>query len=820
MTGDTFEDPRAEVEPEEPGFEGDAGEPEEVSPEEVAQHEPEAGGPSAFSASVGVNQITGDGTKVIANQIDELHAHLDGAFADGFSLYRPLSSQDFERFSSLQVRDRLRQLVFDQDEVQGLVDTLRGRRIVLLVAKSDTGKTQLAIAAAGVLVSLEGELTVWRSLQVIDRSRQVDLHHLVSGETEFTRSVIVLRDALHHGNPDLFRWVAAADQMTLQRLQETLQQVGSFLILTCDSEKCPDLAGDLQPLKILVNGPGVKERKRYLEARAKSRIERADLEAESRTELQTRFAERLATQGDSLLESLSNIGLVERFVEVWLIAYLQEADSDEALALVSSNVDRLDGVLQQAADHGVEDLAWLLAMIFCQSGLAGEAVEWSVFDHMRQIVLESLSRERHLEGARDLRVLCAETELLDRYDAEAIHLPDGIFLRFRDESRADRLWAALLRSGRRLLALLEPELIRFCEEGTPLVRRHAAQALVSLGRVGSPSVIAQRLSVWLQNASELAEPNLGDRRLEAARWVLRAVFAGGSQRLRDLCLERVDSFLGAGQGRRVQTGIFALFAMGELDLAMATGRLRRVLETLAQSLEILQTIDRELRGRDTKIGQLTDDRHLREAFAEAHQNVLQQILGKLFEPQEGYRILGASQYVLVGWIFRHGAGEVIPELNRWMPDGDEGSLAALLSLIFLRTDVNSAFAVLSRVTIRRVEEKFSWDPLLFSASGSPDGPRNLAVFLYKLYRGSLVYPSGMAQALQASLWHQIEIWIESSEKQASYRKVFLDVWHALCRSPHREFRGQLSDLLGRYELSSIDRPGNILEELREVVPWR
>ncbi len=815
MTEDFVEDPQ-KGEAEAPALDGDVDVGEGVSPEEAPPEEPEAAGTPGVGASVGVGTIHGEGTQVIGNQIHELHAHLETTFGEGFAAYRPLGAQDFESFSSLQVRDRLRHLVFDRAEVQALVDALRDLRVVLLVAPKETGKSQLAIAAAGVLVSLEGDLTVWRSTQAIDRTREVDLQHLVSEEKDFNRSVILLRDALHHGNPDLNRWVAAADQMTLQRLQKTLTINQSFLILTCDSEKCPDLRGDFRSFQIRARGPGTAERKRHLEHRAKARIERADLEEGIRETLRARLADRMETHGDSLLEGLSTIGLVERFVEIWLVDYLQELDPDEALANVLNNVDRLDRVLQQAADRGVEDLALLLALIFCQSGLPGEAVEWSVFDHIRQVVLETLSRERCLDGPRDLRVLCAETEQLERYEAESVHSSEGAFLRFRDESRVDRLWAALLESGRRLLSLLEPELVRLCQaEGVPpALRRHAAQALVALGRVGPAAALAQRLNRWLNSASELGEPPL-----EAARWFLRAVFTKGSSHLQALCLERVDGLLNHSQGKRAQTGIFALFAIGELQLPLAAKRLRGVLQTLAPRLDLLRAFDQEVRGRDARIGQLTDDRSFRETVAEIHQGILSRVLVELFEPREGFRILGASQYVLIGWIFRHGAGEVIPELNRWMPDGDEGPLAALLSLIFLRTDVNSALEVLGRVAIKRTGEEFTWDPLLFSASGSSDGAKNLAAFLFKIYRGSLAYPSDMARTLQASLWRQIETWIWAAENEESHRAVFLNIWHALSRSHHREFRGQLSDLLGRYELSSIDRPENILVELRELVPW-
>lgn len=768
--------------------------------------------------SVNVGTIKAYEANVIGSQsivvqwMKDAEQHIDNPHEER----RMLSAEFFEKLDPESVHGSLGKILFINEEVESVVGQLERNRIVLLVGDTGIGKTQLATACAGVLLRGMSSLkALWRSRLPLDSTVRGDLPHLFSRGGTFERSVVIVSDCFRFRNPEMLRMATSSDRTSRENLRESLKKQGAYLLLTSDEDSClPPLHRAFRELRVQVFGPDEQMLRSHFLERADAQIHEAGLEEREALELKRRLGERLELHWSKLWKALKGVSGIEVFIQLQLLTYLESPDPDRALELALEKSQRLDSLVDDVRKQGPEAFSALVAMALCQTDARTDAIPWLTFEQIRRRVRAAFERDlRTEEEPRELSSLCSEAETLALLGVKDIRTDAGHFLRFEQGDRAVRTWASLFHVGRRALAVVEPMLDEICRNGGGRLRRQAARALVRIGSLDPEGTILNRLRGFLKQAKVRNDPQI-----ESARWILRAVFSTNDSPLREPCLAHLDSLLKDSRAARVEMGVLALGAIGDLELEIGLDRLRLIVERrLASGLGRLEEKVGVFEDLKAKLPASLWNRAMGDISSQEHNLLVFAYLAELFGEEEEYRVLTACQYVIVGWIFQHGAAPVLEGLSVWMPPGEEGASAAILAMIFLRTNINDALSVLGRVKIQRDGEEGAWNRLLLDCEESEAGSRAVSRFLFKIYLGCLYFPLEPGQVFTSHLWARIRSLVEDCEDSTAHTQALIRLWRQLARMPHLEFQRGLSDLLDDYEFEHLQEPRKVLEEIRAAL---
>lgn len=703
------------------------------------------------------------------------------------SKQRRLLRSSFQYFSRQQLVDLRQELAYDREEVVRLTDSLKSGRIALIQAPSGVGKTQLAVVAAAAMAQGSKEVSGLHRSGILGPRLHVDLHALFSDDSRLEGSVVVLQDAFSQGNQDLARFASRGDSMDLRQLADRLREAKSYLVLTMDENLDVEVSAELAGHRFEARGPDVSRQREVLVRLAEKRLRRTVGDEAQIEERMERLGARLDTVGEAGIERLGGVSFLKDFVAQYLEEFLAAEDPEAILDRAVTNQNRLDHWLLGQKEN-LEALAFLVSLAFCLGGGWNMAVRWRLFERIRIAILYRMRHELGIDEARNPSTFCDEQEMLEHFEVAQVPGEQGLYLRFQNAERCDQLWRALLDSGRRLLACAEPVLVEMCGDRDPSLGETAARGLLRMAQLDPFGIIVRRLGYWL---AQSRRP--GDRFMSAAGHLLRAVSESDTKWLADECKARVQRELKSRDSEQVVAGLRALAALGDGQLKLGARELEKVVgRWLIPPIEALRKADLDRRLEEIELARGSDDRRLRSLVSELHEALLKGVLEALFRDRRRLPIYRNCQWLLVSWILEHGAIDMIGELDRWMPDGDEGYPASALALMFLGSDADGIFAVVSRFRSSGAKE---WEPILLATQEKPRGAARLARFLFKLYLGFRPFPPRVQQILRRNFRDRLDAWIRLATESPEQGEVVLDLWRALCRKPDQELRALLWDLL-------------------------
>ena len=706
------------------------------------------------------------------------------------------------------------QIVCDSDEVEQLVHVSQQHQLLLLEGRRGLGKGQLALKVASRLCGIRSLERLQRSSVRMSRHLQVDLHRLFSKTRSFEKSVILIEDAFDFGNDSLVRLARGTDAAARDSLESSLRQKDTWLILTYDDSKHPDLHHALADRRHVVRGPKPEQLVRFLERSAQKRV--AQLEEGAASQISEALRVFLENHGRTIASSLGSASRIERFVNSRLLKLVDGRESNLEAALAET--DQLDTWLFEEVVPDLPALVFVLALTLCHAGPEAGAARWFEFEVLRQRLALYLRRElgKHRE-TRDSSDLCAERELLRRLRVEIAPGPGGPVVRFLDDRQAELIWGTLLGNGRQLAALLIPWLESLATAKEYFLRRLAGWALGRLGSLDHQALFNRVFSFWANRSSDPGAPQL-----TSFGALLQAAFGGTDTGLAKSCRESLRGLLNDSSPDRVRAGLLSLVDLGLIEPEFAVAEMQPVFRKwLLPPLKGLEKWEGERRRIESAVQQRYGSYRLRSQLSRVVDQDLEHALhfnlSKIFGAERELKVLTASQYALVGLGFGVGLIPVVRELKAWLPAG-KTELAPVLSLLFLRPQ--GIIEILEQYNIRWNEgasREEKWSPILVSAMLEERGVAHLADFLFELYLGAGQFPHAIERALLTRWIALVELWTrQAATSGPRCRELVLNLWAHLWRLPDIDLRQKLADLVNHPEFGIPGTElGNVVEEIRQ-----
>lgn len=725
-----------------------------------------------------------------------------------------LMEDDFTTLIRADLDRTISQIVYDSDEVEQLVRFSQEHPLLLLEGRRGLGKGQLALKVASRLCGIRSLERLQRSAVRMTRHLQVDLHRLFSKSRSFEKSVVLIEDAFDFGNDSLVRLAKGTDAAARDSLESSLRQTDTWLILTYDDGKHPDLHHALTDRRHVMRGPKPEQLVRFLEQSALRRF--AQLQEEKDAPVLESLRVFLEKNGGTIAASLGTASRIERFVNTHLLQLVSGRESSLEAALTET--DQLDTWIFEEVVPDLPALTFVLALTLCHAGPEARAVRWFEFEVLRQRLAVYLRRElgKHRDP-RDSSELCVERELLRRLRVEIAPGPGGPIVRFLDDRQAELIWGTLLGNGRQLAALLIPWLESLATTKEYFLRRLAGWALGRLGSLDHQALFSRLFSIWSHHSSDPAAPQL-----TSFGGLLQAACASADGGLANLCRENLHGLLNDANPDRVRAGLLSLVDLGLIEPELAVAEMQSVFRKwLLPPLKDLEKWEAGRRRVESVVHQRFGSYRLRSqlsnAFDQDLENALYSNLPKIFPAGRELKILTAAQYALVGLSFSVGLIPVIREVKAWLPAG-KADLAPVLALLFLRPQ--GIAEILEQYNIRWNEvasRQEHWSPILISAMLEDRGVAHLADFLFELYLGAGQFPHAIERALLTRWITLVEIWTRQAVTSGPRcRELVLNLWAQLWRLPDLDLRQKLADLVNHPEFGIPGTElGSVVEEIRQ-----
>lgn len=733
----------------------------------------------------------------------------------GFGAGPPRLTEDhFTTLVRIDLETTSSHIVSDDQEVERVLQATLQHRLVLIEGKRALGKGQLALKIAARLCAHQSLERLRRSSIRMTRHLQVDFHRLVAKTRFFEKSIILIEDAFDYGNYSLSQLAKATDVAARDALESSLRESNSWLILTYEEAKCPDLNMALLDRRQVVRGPNPEQLLDFLRQAAEKQIAKlvdASVQEKMLADLQP-FLEKNA---QPITIALATVPRIERFVREHLLKLLEGHESTLQSALAQT--DQLDNWLFEEVLPDLPALTLVLALTICHGGPEDAPVRWFEFETLRQRLAVYLRNElgKH-EEVRESIELCSEPDLFRRLRIEVSPGPGAFVIRFVDDRQAELLWNTLLGNGRQLAALLAPFLQELATAEQYFLRRLAGWALGKLSRLDHQALFGRLFSIWSRSSNPDAP------QASALGGLIQSARASGDPRLSDLCLERIRGLLQDSDRDKVRTGLFSLVELGTVDLEIAVAEIRPVFQKwLLPCLKKLENLESRRRHLEKSVqeryGSYRLRSHLKNAIDQDLEGQLYSNLPFLFPAEQELKILTAAQYAIVGLSFTVGAVPVLRELKSWMPAG-KAEMAPLLALLFLRPQ--GIVEVLEHYNIRwseRASTEELWSPILISVLLEERGVEDLVDFLFAIYLGACQLPHALERALTRRWMILVEVWTRNSAVPGTRcRELVLKLWSHLLRIPDQQLRQELVDLLDHPDFGIRGTQlGSLVEEIRQ-----
>ncbi len=733
----------------------------------------------------------------IANQINDTRKSYH-YYQAGEATSVPLSPEEhFEAFGTDRLNRLLQEMLFDRGQLEQLTKTLEETRILTLVGRPEMGKASLALLTAARLqqrYDLHGAMLC----RALDGNVRVDPNELTGDVPEYHGHVIIIKNAFSRARSDLSRFVEGLTGLRLESYRERLAACNTFLVLTAsqaDRHRGLDFLREISPPSTTILRQGLERRVRqwFLE-----RPPGGDHAVVSPVE------DLLRDQGESIAAHLGSLSRIDRFVR----EYLADVVSGRlSLADALERIDDLDRWLLTDLPCDPETWYAVLALTLCSAAPMPQSVPWLQFEGLRRALSRFFVRELHeTRRPRTIQDLC-QGWTLARARAEMVRsrFPEPQGIRFQVNDYPNRLWQALLGSGRSLLSLLLPLLRELADGKDTHLRQCAARALGRIGQIDPPYVIRAFVHRALENTRSIPLGHL-----------YQGILGSEDPSYRDGCLADFRELL-RGDDEEATLAIRSLRQIGMLDLGFALQELRAIAEDrlevrwteLRNASTILRSIEELIRNVVDPVEFGKHLRSIREMCSQKGLLVILELIRKIENPgdvavvirelredsqwllttemvsEETQRTLQAIQFVITG-LFDSlpDHGPLLRELLTWI-QSEKKDAGALVGFLFLHPGGLAPFLEGVSSSTEGPDRRFC-SPVLHGARSDPEAAASLRDLLQEVFLQLGAFPGAFRHQMEERFRNLLAAWAREAKDLAAVRPVMVDLLAGLFESRHNE----------------------------------
>lgn len=709
---------------------------------------------------------------------------------------RELTPEDFESLG----RDKLlgidASIVVSREQLEPVVECLERHRVVFVVGERGVGKGALSQVAAGRIVAMDPSVHEALISSGLDRDVRVKLETILERSERFVRRILLFEDAFDGENQDMERFVKRLDEPRLEVLEERLEAVGSYLLLTSEPERLHGRGDQLQGLGILtqVSPPGARALLQLLHQRKE--IRRFGGHRDNR-ELDDTVEAFLESKGEELAGGLRTVPRMVYFVDHLLALVAQnELSIEEAF-------DRMDGLEHWLLSELPPDLptwSFVLALVLASTDPRTRWIPWFPLHYLwrevEDVIDKTLGREKD-SGPKPLSRLVVDQRFLSRARAQSRRLdyPLGEAVRFKDPAIADRLWRALLDPGRSIVSTLLPRLKQLVGSPDPSISVIAARALGRIGELDPRTLGPGRFEAWFDPTETQDRFDrallLGEMLVGAAGSDDRPYFSGS--------LEQLQGATGHGSLRKAERALVAFVPLGtefpESALEILGSLIqRRLSNPEKKAVPLGRKVQERLDALARSKNPAREDRTVQLEQMETENAALEVL------DDRQRCILGALQFALVGICFGGEPIAVLEAMRRWMRPGipDFAPWIAFLSL--RKRGVLGILEDFPLVpppddgTIRTSDDRRACSRILL-AGDEDEAITVVAEFLEAAYKTCEAFPLTLRSGLRRKLVAVLGGWMKQGASVDLVRPCTIAILARLLDAEDESLRKKVFDLI-------------------------
>lgn len=671
-----------------------------------------------------------------------------------------------------------------------LYATLCEKHLLVLTGGPETGKTTTALYLGNRLRQVSDSFNGVYLVRPLDRNVKIDFRELMEGREEFSRRLLLFRDAFAGGNLDLLEFFTQMGKPTLGSITEKLRRNQLFLVFTADTETIKNCQRQLSALSIEGCIPPLGDA---------LLLSGLDLKLKQFAEMQNNEAlkDRLTpAQREEVVKSLRTMPRISNFVEHYLLKLGEGLELGEAIR----RVDNLEDWFLSDLTDNFDVWCFALTLGLCQCLPYSPGVPWFEFEYFRETISNHLRRKLRADWLAQpktsLKDSISERLLLERCRAEIYKDPaTGVdAVKFVNERYPEMLWEIFLNSNRKVLSLLRPQLETIAELPTPSLRSRAASILGRIGEIDRFQVTFSLMREWINSKRRFQLATVG--------YLYQGIWASQNSDYREDCLRRLEAMATEEDRRRpeVWTAIAAYKQLGAYDPALAMRKFMEItkqkfagtLEDTQRTEHILGRIEQALQDREKEIDEIDS------MALSLYHDILREIAKQVFT-QESV-ILLAVQYAIVALCLAGDTIQVFDELQKWS-EADRESLGALVALIFLEhngiaSELESNTVEASEAAADGTVEIHRCNLLVLAIAANEDTVRRTARFLATVYDSfTNFFPRRSGSYFRKSFALHLKNLVDNALPVERLRLAIVHLFDELLTSPNQDLRDLVADIL-------------------------
>lgn len=687
-------------------------------------------------------------------------------------------------------------VTIDEEHSAALVERLEQQRVLVITGEHGTGKGTIAKYLATRLAKKKSLRCSTYTVGSLQPRVRIVLRDVAADREKFGERVTLFLNAFEHKNKDL-RGFFTSDASEWETLRGSLVSNGSYLIFTTSHVDFDAIRAKVSDRVACVELPAPPA------ALVAEALDRKVAWLEARAEI---LAERLATirdNRDRLIATLESIPRVIAAVDEYL-----RGDGDFE-ATLERHAHRSASLLHEL-ERDVDAWCFALTLALAQA-TTSEPIAWADFEHLRRLLTDRIKRDpemfpprRHLPDGyteeppdRTTAASLSDDALIERCRAriekDAFGLRDAVS--FRQRECAERIWAALLQSHRRVLTAVVPVLQTLAEKeraGTSIsLRLLAAETIGRIGTIDPRSLVLP-----------LIERRWIGRSLPLVGCVMRGALAGDNARYHEVALAALESLtiaepekLDDATRERLMTAIGAYAQIGDSTVARTMEHLGDIAiqfcaPHLKEIYELLVEAEKVARGQ-----RLVSSKR-RAAALRAYRRALGDKAERKLTRQEP--ILVALEEALVYLCVMKDDVQTLKATRDWMSRGGEDA-GIVVSLLFLHPDGIADRLEEYAAEIETPAGTVTINPLILSAASSRDSMRDLCGFLCDVYvtvEKKYSLPVALQRELQQRFAACLIAWARGAALSPTFREVIEELFGTLAAARGGVMRRSLYGLMG------------------------
>jgi hypothetical protein len=664
----------------------------------------------------------------------------------------------------------------DEETISELKDTLEQRRLLVLTGEPDQGKTATAIYLSHLLRS-EQSTSFVESLLIhpLEPTVKIVFNQIFDNKKKFGGRMLIFRDAFSGKHRNILDFFMNLEKHLLEDVSEKLRNNKILLLFTADTATVDkDCYSNLSSLKIARQLPMLQDE--HLHHGLERILERFALsndmppgEVNAILDIQKRGL---------LIQRVRTLPRIAQFIDQYLLSLEKGVDLNKAIG----QFENLEGWFLRELAGNFEVWCFAFTLGLCQCVQDSTGVPWFEFEEFRRAISRCLAREFNIPEQRksSFRDRLSEGTLAEECRAEVYENPDTgeHCVRFLDDRYPEMLWRSLLRSNRKLLTPILPQLKKMAESEDWGVRRRAAQILGRIGEIDPFRITLTLRDRWMYSRDY--------RQMATVGYLFEGILASQHERYRTDLLKELGDIASEEDKPEIWTAIAAYKCIGVKNLSLAMQRYREIAERkLVESMEDTRRIDRIVRRVEGGLKQF-DPTTIEHLALTVYKEALNDMSKRLYDADGPFLL--AIQRAIVSLCLECGLIPVLQELCKWM-EADQKALSYIVTLVFLMQ--GGIADELERRSVELPPAEDGTDPqrqecslLIASIASDKDDLRQMEVFLRAVFTGFSGFLTPLYRRfLRKVFFMHLKKWAEDSLPVKKCREAMEILFAELLKRP-------------------------------------